>query len=237
MKPLVKWVIGPVSSSGFSCLKFSIRNFLELYKDRFEYVICYNNLNEREINFIKQFNVPLYNQEDFCKRVNWGVPFGCIWKLFVPKFGTSHEITLDNDLIIRKRLPQIEEFLDSQNKFLITEALKRNYGIFDNKVKSDIKYNTGLLGIPPNYDITAMVDKTLKQFKIEWKTWFDEQGLTSYLIQDEDVIFVPLRQINVKNLGMIGDHWATINATNKYHWKNKYRSNVNLLSWPKPSYL
>lgn len=226
-KPLVKWIIGPVSNSGFDCLMFSICSFRKIYGDEFDYRICYNNLNKEQFIKLNNSGVDVYNANDFIKSVNWPRPrFGPIWKLFTPRLRIhAHELHLDNDVVIRKRIPKIDDFLTSNNTFLISEAIERKKGIFENKVNPGLKFNTGIFGMPPNYNFFNDLEKSIRNVS-EWETWFDEQGLISYLIQNLNYILISTKEINVcykdTLLGEYGEHWVGINSNNKYYWHQIY---------------
>ena len=99
------------------------------------------------------------------------LPFSTSWKLYPPRIRlTQHEIFLDNDVVIYKKIPLIDEFLKSKKITFATEAKKRNYGNFDKAIPEKTLINTGLFGLPPYFDIKSKINEILKD---GWNNWYD----------------------------------------------------------------
>lgn len=102
-------------------------------------------------------------------------PHGVAWKLYPPRLRPeTHEIFIDHDVVLTKRLPQIDLFLSRADAFLYSESPSgaRNYGRFDALVERGFRMNSGLFGVPPGFRF----DFSLVG---EWRDYFDEQGFVA----------------------------------------------------------
>lgn len=187
IKPLVRWTIGPVSPDGFKCLCESIDSMMSLYD--IDPVICFNcnrqMIDENLATVSARFPLRLIDQQQYAdnSRIK---PKGVAWKLYPSRLDLSrHEIVIDNDLIIKNRITQIDEFLESSST-LILEETSRTYGRFEKHVNPNLCINSGLYGMPPEFDLQKYVDfyvgegwqknATGEHDKSET---FDEQGLVA----------------------------------------------------------
>jgi len=230
MKPLVRWTIGNVHPNGFISLKISIKKFLQIYGNRFDYLICHNSLTPEQINEISQLNIPLYSQQKSDLIIQNPTT---AWKLYPPRLRIqTHEILLDNDLIITKALPAIDRFLNDEI-FLITEAYSRNFGNFDSYVPKNLKLNTGLIGIPPCFNLTQNILKKLSSINYHtWKHYFDEQGLLASIVIQNKYEMIPLDDISVIKKEFrqanYGYHFVGLNQGNNFGW-NEWKQNCLML--------
>jgi hypothetical protein len=196
---LLRWTIGPVSERGLTMLSISIRSFRRLYGDTFDLCIQHNGLDNAQLLKVKRNNVPLFKQ--FHSQDVEYAPEGCKWKLYPPRMRQdSHEIVMDNDLIIHKRLPQIDAFLAADNTCIITEAIKRCYGRYDPLIPEGICYNVGLYGMPPGYDLSRHVRDVQKgEAPRRWQTYFDDQGLVTACFQRHSgpVTVIPRSMVSI----------------------------------------
>ena len=224
-KPIIRWTIGDPHKAGKKALKCSVKAIRKLYKEKFELVICHNG-NEEEFPQVDRIinqrsmveNSLLYEPPDSEK-------CGTAWKLYPPRIDIErHEIFMDNDVILYKRLDQIDEFL-SGDKFLTSEAITRSYGDrFDHLVKQGTNWNTGLLGLPPRFDLKREINKVLKKYPGKWESHFDEQAVFISIIQDKDNIMVTLKELQVVTpegkfeRGTHGIHFVGVNKGATNHW-------------------
>lgn len=198
-KILVRWTIGPVRHQGFLALRYSIEKFAKIYNlEKSNFIICCNNLNENQFNFIKSLNVPIYKQKEGDYKV---LPKGVAWKLYPPRLNPDgHELFIDNDLIIEEKINEIEEFFDS-NKTLVLEDNNRAYGKFENYISKNVLINSGLFGLPPDFDLKKYMDFYIKEWQKnttkgheESFTW-DEQGLIALILPKYPHIIIRKEQI------------------------------------------
>lgn len=215
-KPLIRWTIGNVSQDGIECLFKSISCWKSLYGDLFEYVVCYNNIDVNKLNF----DVNLINQNDFRNSLPIS-PNLTAWKLYPPRLSLqSHEIFIDNDLIIYKKIPLIDRFLKSKNLFFCTEGLKRNFGIYSKDNYKELKLNSGFFGIPPYFDFCKFIENKIKK---DWTTWFDEQGLVASILSQNNLEIISLEDISIClnqfKMGLYGIHFVGLNDKNNYFWR------------------
>jgi hypothetical protein len=205
MKLFARWTIGPVSVTGHEILRKSIAEFSLVYPE-FERVVCFNHININKIQDLSKF-ATLHNQNEEtvpCKLLapddNLEEATGCGWKLVPPRLNIdSLELFIDNDIIIRKRLPQIDEWIERKDCGLIAEGLnrKRMYGIFDSFVPPNIHANAGLFGLPPGLDFGKQIVDYANLLH-SGLGGFNEQGLTvAIIVNMPKYIMVPLSKLHI----------------------------------------
>lgn len=194
-------------------LECSVKKMIELYRDRFEYRICYNEIDKN----LLRFDVPLVEQLPM--EGMYG-PSGVAWKLYPPRLSlNTHEIFIDNDLILTKKLDELEEFLAASDKFIFTEALFYNHGRFP----TNIKLNSGLIGLPPDFDFKTELLQMMQDGK-GWTGKFDEQGMVATIFSTKKRIMIPLDKVAICHLGKFhngthGYHFVTANVGATEAWK------------------
>jgi len=232
-KPILRWCIGDVSELGIYCLKLSIKNMLRLYKDKFDYYICYNTISASKLQWTQQSEIQicLIDQREFIKELEISPKSSnpC-WKLYPPRIDIDrHEIFVDNDLILYNSMPILNEFLQLNDLIFCTEALAKNYGAFNSLINYPWNLNTGFFGIPPKFDFKGKINSVLNSNIIEkWQDHLDEQGLVSYvfinnicrlnIIKLTD-IYICYGQTAYK-MGIYGQHFVGINRGHSKHWIN-----------------
>lgn len=198
-KPLIRWTVGPCISQGIDILETSVRSMVSLYGDKFDYVICYNNLNkdylsklnslaeEIHVNLLEQDCNFLYHtnsiqDKDGSFPINGDKCIGSTWKFSPDRLRfSSHEIFIDNDLVIQSKLNEIDDFLSSDDKAFVLCDRYKYYGNYESDLlKTAPKYfNTGLVGLPPNYNICNLFREICKDAEI---TQADEQGIVASML-------------------------------------------------------
>ena len=186
-KPLIRWTIGPPACRhDCAILKRSIRNFLSLYGDQFDYLLCVNGRSLSEFDSINP-KVKLMKQVPVLGCPN---PKGCAWKLYPPRIRPeSHEIFIDHDLVFVDVIEKVNDFLASKNSFIYAQSEFRNYGRFDGIVSKGFRLNSGIFGIPPgkSLDIASAGD---------WVEYFDDQGfIASIFCREKNLIRIDLEEI------------------------------------------
>lgn len=85
-----------------------------------------------------------------------------------------HEIFIDHDVVLLDKLPQIEEFLSSDETFLYSQSFwpEGLYGTFKDRVPRGFGLNSGLFGLPPGFRFDLSIVE-------EWKDDLDEQGFVA----------------------------------------------------------
>jgi len=176
---IVRWTIGSVSKQGLSCLKKSIKSFVDCYGKNFDFYICYNNIAKPEINlnidvkFIKQENTILEGS-------------GSIWKYTPARINISKkELFIDNDIVFIRKNNKLLNFFNNDS-FLICEDNIQYFGKFQHLFNEDEKFNAGLLGFPSGFDLEADIIKIWKEHgSLQNIDSADEQGLISLLIKSQ----------------------------------------------------
>jgi hypothetical protein len=203
MKPIIRWTIGSVQKSGYDILCQSIKNIIKLYSKKFEYFVCYNDVDLKEINKLKNiFNINFIEQKwESCplmlpkpaeqNKITKQKINGSFWKICPPRLEiNTHEIILDNDLIFLKKPKIIEEFLSVDNKNLIVKDSNSNtnqtFGIYEKLFRNKNQgYNSGVIGLYPSYDFKKhIVNNFLKNEN--HLNYSDEQGLLIKTLMDSN---------------------------------------------------
>ena len=99
----------------------------------------------------------------------------------------SHEIVMDNDVILLTKFPQIDRFLAEKDHALVLEEPIRFYGRYDCLFGADPPYlNSGFMGFPPGYDFGSAIAENWERFgKYENLSQADEQGLLTYTLSQQ----------------------------------------------------
>lgn len=248
MKPLARWTIGDVNHTGLEILRESIRLFRRLYPE-FEYLLCYNGIDPKKIESIgvemfeqraDMFDHPLSPHEPD----NYGEATGCGWKLCPPRLRPDAcELWIDNDLVIRSRIPQIDRWLEEQNHGIVTEGLHRQrmFGLFDSFVPAHVHACAGLFGLPPGFDFAGVIRRYLHVLRHDNKPLggFDEQGLTVAVVTNMPRYeIIPLSVVHItEDQAPFPTEWKSAYhfvGANRKHWHlgwqcYKARSAVRLL--------
>jgi hypothetical protein len=147
MKPVARWTIGAVSNTGFDILKHSVNLFSKIYPE-FERIICFNSIEKSKIKSLER-KAQLFEQKEEHSVCNI-LPTNpndkqqecsCGWKLCPPRLSLkTHELFIDNDLIIIKRIKEIDDWLKVQDETIISEGHPRSrmFGVFDEFVPKEI---------------------------------------------------------------------------------------------------
>lgn len=205
-KPLFRWTVGNCLQQGLDILAESInRTTKTLGIDNFDWLICYNGLNRDEVQFLTNAigsrPIQMMSQDwamcpvdDNCqtpRRNDGSFEYdgkrcgGTMWKVCPARVRMeSHEIVMDNDIVLLKKFPQIDEFLASKDKALILEEPIRFYGRYDCLFGGDGPFlNSGFMGFPPAYDFASAIrENWVKHGKYSNLSQADEQGLLVYTL-------------------------------------------------------
>lgn len=221
MKPIFKWTIGETNKNGYECLIMSIFSFKKFFD--IEVFICHNCLKNKIPNELNQFH--LLDQSKYKNDIP--KPKGVAWKLYPPRIDeNNHEVSIDNDIVITKKINQIELFLKS-NCTLMLEDTSRAYGRFDKHIPANLKINSGIYGMPPNFELKKFIKfysgeewqkNALNQYNAS--ETFDEQGIIALaLLSNSRYIIIPNTIItNCENDLIEGDgfHFIGLNRK-KFH--------------------
>lgn len=205
-KPLIRWTVGSCLQQGLDVLAESIhRTTKTLGIENFDWLICYNALNRENIEFLKTaigskpiqlfaqnwIDCPIDDQCQSPRRPDGSMEWngnrcgGTLWKCCPARMRMeSHEIVMDNDIILLQKFPQIDEFLAVNDKVLVLKEPIRFYGRFDKLLpESETYLNSGFMGFPPGYDFGAEIRKNwLNTGSFTNISQADEQGLLMYTL-------------------------------------------------------
>ncbi len=225
MNPIIRWTIGPVKPDGFHCLTTSIKRMQDLYDAT--YIVCHNNLNKDQLSLLEGLGVQLIDQrQSICAEE----PLGVAWKLYPQRLGVTHELFIDNDLVIQERLSEIDRFFDSDSTLLL-QGVSRNYGRFSRHVPKGLCINSGLFGVPPALSLADRLqfygETWTENCFSENRTW-DEQGFVAtalsnyrefHIISNETIVNCETTYCEAPGL-----HFVGLNRSDYHH---PYRSYVN----------
>lgn len=205
-KPLWRWTVGSCLKQGLEVLAESIKKTTSTIGiDKFDWLICHNGLSIESVDFLKNAigdrPITLFEQhwsmcpvEDVCQTPhrpdgslewNGNKCGGTMWKVCPPRMRIeSHEIVMDNDIVILKGLSAVDDFLKSSSHALVLEEPIRFYGRYDHMFGAGGPYlNSGLMGFPPGYDFAAAIQRVWEaNGKLQKLSQADEQGLLTYTL-------------------------------------------------------
>jgi hypothetical protein len=217
LKPLVRWTLGKVIPEGVDCLLQSIKKWRLFYGEQFDYCVCFNHTKPRVPDY-----VDCTDQRNYKNSLPLP-PRGPAWKLYPPRLRESaHEIIIDNDLVLDKPHPLINDFL-SGGLPLLTEGFEKSYGSFDKDIPDHIVVNTGIIGLPPNYDFRYQLLKAIDlQQLVAWETHFCEQGAVASVLTP--CLIIPKSDISIGvstgeyESGKYGNHFVGLNYGDTKWW-------------------
>lgn len=185
MRPLWRWTIGDVSDVGWEILAESIWQARKVYSE-FDFVICHNNLDEHKIQRLLKFGIPLFDQDKavtsyvYEDQYKYGTDYS--WKLVPPRLrADSHELWVDNDLVIRDRIPALDDWLHSDSAIISAsrDGIPR-YGRYTELIDRSISCCAGFFGLPPNFNFEGKISELCDSPLVE----YDEQGLVTKIVTD-----------------------------------------------------
>jgi hypothetical protein len=121
-----------------------------------------------------------------------------MWKYCPPRLAPDrHEVIIDNDLLIYKRINKIDEFLTGDRVMMCQDSFKAQ-GKFTLLFGLRERFNAGLIGLPPHYDIASLM---LREWIINGRHDpmgdLDEQGLITYILKNSNPLVIPLSELAI----------------------------------------
>jgi hypothetical protein len=234
----IRWTIGDVSSRGFEALALSIEGAHGVFGSSATYVVCVNTV---DVATARHRTGPISAQVDWhdCThdRPKWladyvdaGMAEGVAWK-FAPiqLFRDRHTLSLDNDVILWRMPPAMQQWLDDGDSLLIAEDVRACYGTFADRCPREPR-NSGIRGLPPAFDTEAVLHGMLKASGKKLRSEVDEQGLQVAMVTCEKHRVVPLRDVSIcgyfrphlLHLGECGAHFVGINTkSTPWEWNGR----------------
>jgi hypothetical protein len=261
-KPLFRWTVGSCLPQGLAILAESInRTTRALGIDNWDWAVCHNGLNRDDLEFLTKAigdrpiqliaqnwatcpvpdNCQTPRRRDGSFEWNGNRCGGTLWKVCPARMRMeSHEIVMDNDVVMLQAFPQIQRFLQ-EDKALVLEEPIRFYGRYDCLFGSDPPYlNSGFLGFPPGYDYGSKLFETwVKHGRYENISQSDEQGLLTYTLSQhpnirigsDQMVEVLHRDFKTQLTGREqAIHFTQSNRIPNHHQWAKYQEIVNVNS-------
>ena len=207
MKPVFRFTFGPCTPVGTEIFIESVYRAIALFgEDAFDWFICHNGINKQQLSYLRNkfsnFQIEFYEQKwslcpiDDVPRLplNQKGEFepngyqcgGTLWKICPPRLRPdAHEIIMDNDIVLLKKIDVIEEWLSYEDHTLVLEEPVKFYGRFEPFLPPDPPFfNSGLMGLPPGLDFGSAIRRRWEEAgKPTFLSCADEQGmLVSVLI-------------------------------------------------------
>lgn len=256
MRPLLRWTVGNCLQQGLDILSESInRTTRALGLDSWDWALCYNGLNKDQVQFLQKSigdrpiqlvaqnwadcpindNCQSPRRKDGSFEWNGNHCGGTLWKVCPARMRPeAHEIVLDNDIVLLRKFPQIDEWLAQTEKALILEEPIRFYGRYDCLFPAEGPFlNSGFMGLPPAFDFGAAIAKNWEQYGSYLNlSQADEQGLLTYTlsrlpslrIKQDQMVEVLHRDFKTKLTGReFGIHFTQSNRIPNHHSWNKYQ--------------
>lgn len=236
-KPLLRWSMGPAVDAGFEVLKYSVNNIKKLYPE-FDTILCCNQLNSDRMSLVSKLGVEIIDTTNMLDELNVKMDkgFSVARKLYPPRLREdAHEIWMDSDIIIEKKVPEIDKFLSS-DKFLVYQGLNMNsYGHFNEHVNTRLRLNSGIFGLPPRYDFKKELNENIKNYKLKkWSHKFDEQGLVAKTLLEKKYYMISLVSVPIiekfsnvlpflNSQTRKGFHFVTVNLENDHEGWSSYK--------------
>jgi hypothetical protein len=209
--------VGNCLQQGLDVLAESIRvTTRALGENDWDWMICYNGLTKEGVKFLidaiggrsielvaqSWADCPIENKLGTPRRKDGSFEWngmrcgGTLWKVCPPRMRIdSHELVVDNDVILLRKFPQIDKWLVSESALVLEEKI-RFYGRYAHLFKAGEKLNSGFMGFPPGYDFGKEIRKNWEENKsLESLTQADEQGLLTYTLNQHDNIRISKNQM------------------------------------------
>jgi hypothetical protein len=217
-KPLWRWTCGPCLSQGLEILAESIyRTTRAMGVDAFDWMVCYNSITRESLEYLQRaigdlpvtlhaqnwIDCPIDDEMRTPRRIdgsyegNGNICGGTLWKVSPSRMRRdAHEIVVDNDVVVLKKFPQIDEFLASTDKAVILEEPIRFYGRYNHLMPEAPFLNSGFMGLPPGYDFGAAIRQSWEEHGRFTKiSQADEQGLLMYTLSKQPSLRVKPHQM------------------------------------------
>jgi len=135
-------------------------------------------------------------------------------------FPDDYELAVDNDVILWRRPPALDAWLNGETPFLLEEDVRRCFGVFDD-LCPDHGVNSGIRGLPPGFDLAEGFRALLERRSVRLEHEVDEQGLqVAALLNAGPVGYVGLDEVTIcspfpphmPHLGRSGAHFVGLNT-------------------------
>ncbi len=196
------------SNLGLEILVHSVKRFRRLYPE-FDYVVCCNNTKPEQLSILNTLGIRLYHQNaerDFPYPLEPPTsPPG--WKGMWPHLGVKlcpprlnplgYEWWIDNDLVVRERIPTVDEWLSS-GKCMIACGHGRRYDSFESLIPQGVVCSGGFFGVPPGFDLQCkLLHECHTVLQGKPIAYYDEQGLVTKVMTENPHLLVPMKEVYI----------------------------------------
>lgn len=225
----IRWTVGDVSTAGFEALQLSVWGMWRLFGTNAQYVVCVNTIPVRQAiestgeipSEVRWIDAGGLVPDWLGAHVSSEMAEGVAWKLApVRSFPDRYELSLDNDVVLWELPAAIERWLLSGRleSCLLAADLKPALGQFAT-LGQDRALNSGILGLPPGFDLETRLRDTLAESGVRLQSELDEQGLqaatllrtTLRVVDTDDVSICSPFPNHQQHLGRCGAHFVGLN--------------------------
>jgi hypothetical protein len=227
----VRWTIGDVNPAGFEALRLSVHGAMQLFGDRAEYRVYVNTVPVRDAQRRTGATPPGLQWEQshgtvpavLSSYLDQDMAEGVAWKLTpLRAFPQRYELSLDNDVILWRLPPALEQWLaaDDPTASLIAADIKPAFGQFAG-LCGEAARNSGIRGLGPALDFEAAIANVLRRHPARLQSELDEQGLQvaaltmsgePYVVETTDVTICSPFYPHDAELGACGAHFVGLNT-------------------------
>lgn len=235
----VRWTVGDVSARGWEALRLSVWCAVRLFGVDAEYAIVVNTVGlERARELAGELPaVVLWVEVTAAEMPGWLRPHlvgagsgstaamseGTAWKLLpVRMFAGMHELSLDNDCVLWDVPRAMRAWMDVDDRTLMAADTERCLGQFQGDARVAVAINSGIRGLPPEFDLEdALRASLLEKPGVVLTSELDEQGLqAAALHRDGPALVVGLDEVSIcspfwprnPELGRCGAHFVGLNS-------------------------
>ena len=227
----IRWTVGDVSDRGFEALRLSVWGAHRAFGPNTAYAVCVNTISVSDAQrktgdlppgvvwYDATNHVPHFLRAHF----DAGMAEGVGWKLAPMHFFPDRfELSLDNDCILWQVPPAISAWLEAEDNetCVAAEDVIACFGQFADLCGPEPR-NGGIRGLPPGFDLEAVMRELLALRPTTLTSELDEQGLqTAALSRKRPTRVVTLEDVTIcspfyphrEHLGKCGAHFVGLNT-------------------------
>ena len=217
--------------------------FMRLVLPDADFAICYNNVSQEGLNRLSTIatenGTRLVDVSDLLPKSLRNTHVKNSWWKYAPGrlAPERYEIVMDNDLVLWKVPPTLEEAIGRNMLVALTDGVGQFYGEFSREagqLQATLRLNAGLLGMPPGFEVN------LRELDASNLTDFfhSEQGFSAvtYLRYTGNKCLIPLSEVPQLNATEMraeelvadhcGGHFCGCSYGHFDFWQRKYAKTV-----------
>lgn len=202
MKPLFRWTMYETSRQGLELFIEAIcQTPKALGVDNFDWIVTYNGSDRMYSTIVNATKLSSATIKVIKQKItDCPLPFMNsllgMWKVTPPRLRIeAPEIICDNDLILVKKFPKIDQFIKSGRPLLLKDPI-RFYGGLNHIHPSGENWNSGFITLPPNFDFKQEIIKEWQFIgRPNYIGYAEEQALLTRIIKKLNPILIEMDEI------------------------------------------